>query len=143
MLYDMDVSVFTDKTSVPSGDDLCKVLGDTYPLWQSIRDYLHGKSPALSEEWKHPGEKHGWSFRVRDSKRVIVYLLPREGFFKAAFVFGAKAVEEVMRSNVAESIKKDLAGARAYVEGKGIRIDVRDASVLDDIRTLADIKMAN
>jgi len=138
----MDKSVFTDKRNVPSGEDLREALGDTYPLWQEIRNYLLQKSPALTEEWKHPGEKHGWSFRIKDKKRVIVYLLPREGSFKAAFVFGTKAVEEVMKGKVADSIKNALAGARAYFEGKGIRVEIRDSSVMDDIRTLADIKMA-
>jgi len=134
-------SIFNDKLIVPTDDDLKPALGVTYKLWQQIAAYAHDKCPKANDEWKFPGEKHGWSFRVNDKKRVLVYLLPRDGFFKVAMVFGQKAFEAVMNSAVSEEIKQELAAAKAYAEGRGIRIDVRTDAVIKDIRELIDIKL--
>ncbi len=72
-----------------------------------------------------------------------MYLLPREGYFKVAFVFGQKAFDAIMASDIDSAIKKELADAKVYVEGRGIRIDVKDDVVLKDIKKLIDIKVEN
>jgi len=134
-------SIFTDKLITPTKADLKTALGATFELWELIAAYTHEQCIKATDEWKFPGDKHGWSFRVIDKKRVLVYLLPRDGFFKVAMVFGQKAFEAVMNSAVSEDIKQELAAAKAYAEGRGIRIDAIDEKILNDIRTLIDIKL--
>ena len=136
----MDKSVFTDKNKIPSGDDLRTTLGTTYEAWKRIREFVVSHSPAVTEEWMYPGEKYGWSFRMKDKKRAIVYLLPREGFFKVAMVFGPAATEQVLSGNFAEKLKDDLRSAKPYAEGRGIRIDVTDEKILEEIFGLIRIK---
>jgi len=84
----------------------------------------------------------GWSFRIKDKRRAIVYLLPRDHAFQVAFVFGKKAFDAIMESEVSEQIKSDLEGARVYAEGRGIRIPVPDRSTMEDIFRLIDMKLA-
>jgi hypothetical protein len=139
----MDTSIFKDKKKIPGDAGLAETLGGSRELWRSLRDYVHLKFPAAFDEWNYSSEKNGWSFRIKDKKRAIVYLLPRDGFFKAAFVFGQKATDKIMASPVAAALKTELAAARVYAEGRGIRIDIRAGSVIADIRTLIDIKLAN
>jgi hypothetical protein len=139
----MDSSVFKDKKKVPDDDDLAEALGSSCGLWRSLHDYVHLKNPAAFDEWSYAGEKYGWSFRIKDKKRAFVYLLPRDRYFKAAFVFGQKATDKIMASPVADAIKTELAAARVYGEGRGIRLDVRGGAGLDDIKALIDIKLAN
>lgn len=139
----MDISIFAEKTQKPSDDDLPKVLGETHRLWIILRDYVVNKYPNAVEEWNFPGAKYGWSFRIKDKKRAIIYFLPRAGFFKVAFVYGQKAMNEILTSNISEQIKTDLKNARVYAEGRGIQIEVSDDSVLSDIQKLVDIKLAN
>ncbi|MEZ5198133.1 MAG: DUF3788 domain-containing protein [Bacteroidales bacterium] len=136
-----EISIFTDKSIIPETDALRQAIGPSYEWWKSIRDYVFEKYPAAVEEWNYPGKKYGWSFRIKDKKRAIVYLLPREAFFKAAFVFGRKAYEEIAGSPVSNDIKKNLEEARVYAEGRGIRIAVTNAKVLEDIKRLIDIKL--
>lgn len=139
----METSVFTSKTSLPTVEDLKLALSDKFDLWMNIRDFVFEKYPKALEEWNFPGQKYGWSFRIKDKKRAIVYLLPRDGYFKAALVFGGKACEQVYASNVNEAIKSELAAARQYAEGRGISIVVNFASDLEDIKRLIEIKLAN
>jgi hypothetical protein len=138
-----DKSVFTDKTSEPSERDLLKALGTTAPLWKEIKAYVFSQYPQAVEKWSYPGTKYGWSFRLMDKKRAIVYLLPRDNFFKVAFVFGVKATNTILNSDTSEKIKEELRSAKAYAEGRGIRLDVPNKKVMKDITFLIDIKLNN
>lgn len=139
----MDTSVFSNKEIIPGDQDLVIELKETLHLWNSIRDYVQKMAPDSTEEWKYSGKKFGWSFRINDKKRVIVCLLPREAYFKVAFVFGQKATDAIMDSTIRDSIKKELQSAKVYAEGRGIRIDVRDRDILEDILKMVQIKLAH
>lgn len=136
-----DISIFADKTLLPSEEELAEKLGNTYPLWKHIEEFVLQKYPGGQKEWNFPGRKYGWNFRIKDKKRAIIYLLPRESYFKVAFVFGNKACIAVWESEVSLAIKTDLANAIKYAEGRGIRIDVKDDAVLPDIKQLIEIKL--
>lgn len=138
----MDGSIFMDKTKAPQPDELAAALGDRYHLWQDLCTLACSKYPAALSEWYYPGAKWGWNYRIKDKKRAIVYLLPREHAFLAAFVFGERAYEQIMQSTVAKEIKDDLQAARPYAEGRGIRIEVRDKKTIKDLGQLIDIKLA-
>ena len=136
-------SYFIDKNTIPTSQDLKKALGTTFSIWESMVETARSLYPKAIEEWNFPGEKYGWSFRIKDKKRAIIYLLPQDKFFKVSFVFGQKATDAVLDSTIAEDIRKDLRNARVYAEGRGIRIDVKNKSPLKDIKELIKIKIAN
>jgi hypothetical protein len=132
-----------NKTHLPSDEDLHSALGKSASFWNEIAEFVILKYPKAIKEWGYPGSKYGWSYRIKDKKRVIIYLLPRDGFFKAAFVFGQKAVDVIMTTGISNEIKNELAAARVYAEGRGIRIDVKDSTILTDIKKLVEIKLSN
>lgn len=137
----MDKSIFIDKKTVPNDTDLADSLGELHDLWHSIKEYVHLKYPGAVDEWNYPGEKYGWSFRIKDKKRAIIYLLPREQFFQVAFVFGQKATDTIKTSQISDAIKSELDSARVYAEGRGIRIDIKNTGIMKDIKELIDIKI--
>lgn len=47
-----------------------------------------------------------------------------------------------MEASVNETIKNELKAARKYAEGRGISIDVKNETVIADIKQLIDIKMS-
>lgn len=138
----MDKSIFEDKSAIPTDQDLKNALGGTFPLWNEIRDYVIQKYPGAVEDWNCPGKNYGWSFRIKDKKRAIIYLLPRDGHFKAAFVFGENAAAELLKSDISSKIKKELEAARVYAEGRGIRVEIKDGRIAKDIKKLIDIKLS-
>jgi hypothetical protein len=140
--FEMYISIFTNTAQKPVIADLMQPLAETFPLWMKIREFVLEKYPTGLEEWNFPGAKYGWSFRIKDKKRAIVYFLPRDGFFKIAFVFGTKAMNEILASDISEIIKTDLQNARVYAEGRGIQIEVKDDSTLNDIKKLIEIKLS-
>jgi len=136
-------SIFIDKDLKPTDADLKKALGDTFGTWQQLVAFTKEMYPKAHEEWNFSSAKYGWSFRISDNKRVLLYLLPRDRFFKAAFVFGQKATDVIMQSHVHTDIKAEIQNARVYAEGRGIRIEIRDNFILEDIKKLIAIKVSN
>lgn len=136
----MDKSIFTDGQHIPNKDDLSQALGKTFSAWTEALSYLEYTYPDRTEEWNF-SPKFGWSCRIKDKKRAILYLLPRSKFFKVAFVFGNKAIDLIMKSAVATDIKDELQAAKVYAEGRGIRIDINGNSLPQDIKSLIDIKL--
>ena len=92
-------------------------------------------------DWNYPGKNYGWSYRIKDKKRAIIYLLPRAGYFKATFVFGQEALDCIMLSDISSEIKDELNRAKKYAEGRGIRIDIKNDTNLPDIKKLIEIKL--
>ena len=138
-----EISIFQDKEVMPTEKDLVENLGNTYVLWKQIHDFVMIKYPKGLAEWNYPGKKYGWSFRIKDKKRAIIYFLPRDKFFKVAFVFGQKATDTILSSNISSEIKTELEQAKQYAEGRGIRIDVKNEMILPDIKRLIEIKLDN
>lgn len=136
-------SVFCDKNEAPDDDALRSALGNTFEIWNAIQRKVLERYPKAVSEWHFSGDKYGWSYRISDSRRVLIYLLPRKGFFKTAFVFGQKAFEQILAGDVSDAIKTELSAARKYAEGRGIRIDVTNSEILADIEKLIAIKIAN
>jgi hypothetical protein len=139
----MDTSIFLDKIPIPDASMLTVALGKSFPFWNSLHDIVFQKYPGAIEEWNYTGAKYGWSYRIKDKKRAILYLLPRKDYFKVAFVFGQKATDQILDSNVSDFIKNELKEARVYAEGRGIRIDIKDASMIKDIEFLIEVKLAS
>lgn len=133
-------SIFTNKVETPNEIRLQEALGTTFTYWKTFAEHTQKLYPEATEEWSFTSEKFGWSFRIKDKKRVIIYLLPRDKFFKVAFVFGPKATVVFMESTISESIKSELQAAKVYAEGRGIRIEIKDESWLEDILNLIEIK---
>jgi len=139
----MALSIFEDKTKAPGESELCEALGETYPVWDEIKSFVYNNYPTALEEWKHSGKNYGWGFRLRDKKRVIIYLTPCEGHFKASLVLGSKATTQALSKNISNKIKTIIETAPVYAEGRGFRMDVKNADYLDDIKTLILIKLKN
>jgi hypothetical protein len=139
----METSIFMDLTKTPETVDLEIPLGSTFGIWKEIRDFVFLKYPSAVEEWHISVKKYGWGFRIKDKKRAIIYLSPRMGFFRVAMVFGQKATDQILNSEISADIKDELKNSKVYVEGRVIRIEVRDASNLTDIKKLVEIKIAN
>lgn len=135
-------SIFTQKSEMPTTASLQEALGETYVFWQTFAAYTQKLYPEATEEWTFASEKFGWSFRIKDKKRILIYLLPRDKFFKVAFVFGQKATDAILESDMAEAIKNELQAAKVYAEGRGIRIDIKDGKTTEDILKLIGIKIA-
>jgi len=139
----MSKSIFLEKSIVPGEKDVQKVLNTSITSWNNLRQFMTENYDNVSEEWNFPGKNYGWSMRIKIKKRNIIYMVPHDGYFNVAFVFGPKAYEVILKSDLSEHIKNDLKEARVYMEGRGIRLDIHQGDSLKDIENLIRIKVDN
>ena len=135
----MTLSVFKEK---PAQEDLERCIGPAFSIWEEIRCYVLSKNPDVVEEWHTSGKKYGWTFRIKDRKRAIVYFIPTLNSFKLGFVLGGKATDKALTSTIDSKIKDIIRAAPVYAEGRGFRIDWHDIKNTEDIKVLLQIKMA-
>ena len=135
----MDSSVFPEKAKKPEREDLKKVLGKNFDLWDEIIKLVFNSHKDAFEEWNF--SKLGWSCRIKDKKRAIIYLMPYEKYFMSSFVFGEKAVQDALKSKIADDLKDTIKSAKVYAEGRGFRIVVKNKKTADDMKELVRIKL--
>jgi len=138
----METSIFTNKAETPDIQMLREIIGDLFDIWMEIRSYVFDAYPKAVEEWNFPGQKYGWSFRIKDKKRAIIYLLPGDGFFTVAFKFGKKATDDALKSDISQDIKDIISSATVYAEGRGFIIEVRNKDIVKHIKKLVDSKLS-
>ncbi len=135
-------NAFIGKTTKPTEAEVATALGSTAALWKQLVDWMAEQGVGESE-WNSSGAKYGWSLRLKQKKRNIVYLIPCAGCFRVAFALGDKAVATARGSDLPKSTLKVIDEAPRYAEGTGVRLMVKAAKELAAIKKLALIKMAN
>lgn len=139
----MDIpNAFLGRPSQPTPAEVSAVLGAANELWNQMVDWL-AEQKIDEQEWKTSGRKYGWSLRLKHKKRNILYLGPCEGCFRVAFVLGDRAVAAARQSDLSKGTLKLLDEAPRYPEGTGLRLMVKSAKDLVEIRKLAHIKLSN
>jgi hypothetical protein len=136
-------SAFDDKTSPPTEKALRQVLGRTTPLWSRLQGDLQSAHGPLVEEWNFAGKAYGWSFRLKQKKRALVYMTPCRGYFLASFALGEKACAAAQAADLPAWLLAIVDAAPKYPEGRGVRIPVKRASDVAGVEKVAAIKAAN
>jgi len=139
----MALSAFDDKTRTPRSEELKETLGRSSALWGQLREHLASEYRPLTEKWIFSGAKWGWSLQLKQKKRTILYMTPCKKHFLVGFVLGEKAVKAAHDSDLPDAMLALIDSATRYVEGRGVRIEVRTRKDLESTKKLAAIKMAN
>ena len=139
----MALSAFDDKSKKPGAGNLEKTLGRTSAHWDDLKAHIATEYSPLDETWNFAGEKWGWSLRLRQKKRTVLYMTPCKGHFLAGFALGEKAVKAAHDSRLPDSVLAVIDEAPKYAEGRGVRIEVRNKTDREIVKKLAAIKMAN
>jgi hypothetical protein len=137
----MDIpNAFIGAKAPPSDKQLVKKFGSATGAWKELIDWLKEQGITCTE-WKSSSPKYGWSLPAALKTRRIVYLSPCEGCFRASFVLGDRAVVAASASDLPEAMLKEIAGAKRYAEGTGVRLIVRKPEDLAAVRKLIEIKL--
>jgi hypothetical protein len=134
---------FFDKSKTPADKELAAALGPAIDLWHDLRRLIARQFAPLTEEWVFGGKNYGWSLRLKQNKRAILYMKPLAGYFLASFAFGEKAVRAAHEADLPASLLKIIDDAPKYAEGRAVRVEVKGAKDIRAAVKLAAIKMAN
>ena len=139
----MDHSAFMEKDTRPREADLAEVLGKSRALWDELREMVTADFSPLDEEWVFSGKNYGWSLRLKQKKRAVLYMTPLQKYFRVSLAFGEKAVVAAHESKIPSSLLKLIDEAPKYPEGRALRLEIRKRTDVRSAVTLAGIKMSN
>lgn len=139
----MALSAFDDKSKKPRAVDLKGTLRRTSPHWDNLIAHIASEYPPLDETWNFSGSNWGWSLRLKQKKRTVLYMTPCRGYFCVGFVLGEKAVKAAHGSTLPDSVLAIIDGASKYAEGRAVRIEIRNRKDFENAKKLASVKMAN
>lgn len=139
----MALSAFEDRSSEPQAAHLQTVLGRSGRLWGQLVAHVETEFAPAAASWNYAGAKWGWSLRLKQKKRTVLYMTPCNRHFLVGMVFGEKAVAAARSSLLPGSIMALIDEAPRYAEGRGFRVEVRLKKDLEAVKELAAIKMAN
>ena len=122
---------------------LSGALGQSYKYWEEIKNTLENQYGPLIEEWKYYSATSGWTLKLLLKKRNLFFFAPCEKYFRLAFIFGDKAVSAVEKSDLPVKMVQELKSAKRYIEGRGLRLEVKKKTDIKNIITLVAIKINN
>ena len=137
-------NAFLGRAEQPTEDEVMEALGPAAPLWSEVIQQVTADAGKVTQEWQGIYvNRYGWSLRLRQRGRNIVFMAPCNGCFRVAFTLSDKAVKAAQSARLPKKVADALAEAPHYPEGTGLRLSVRTANDLPAIRKLAQIKVAN
>ena len=134
-------NAFAGKLKPPTAQELVNALGPTKALWESVLTNLAEELQLTHHEWGSSSAKLGWSLRVKEGDRIVVYLAPWRGGFCARFVLGDKAVRSALAGGLPEDIAACIRNGKSYAEGTPVSVDVRAAKDVLVVAKLAAAKL--
>lgn len=139
----MALSAFDDKSKEPGAGELAKVLGRSATHWTRLIDCISSEYSPLTVTWNFAGAKWGWSLRLKQKKRTVLYMTPCAKHFLVGFALGEKAVKAAHENKLPGPVLAVIDEAPRYAEGRGVRIEVRTKKDLENVLKVAAVKMAN
>jgi Protein of unknown function (DUF3788) len=138
----MALSVFDDKSRPPREAELATALKDSFIHWNELKKLIALRFKPLSFEWGFASKTTGWGMRLKNKDRTILYMTPCDGYFLASFALGEKAVKVAHAADLPVPVLKVIDGATKYAEGRGVRLEVKNAMDVRNVEKLAAIKMS-
>ena len=137
-------NAFIGRTIQPSNAEVLEALGSAADVWNEFIGWMAREEHVTEQEWKGIAvQKYGWSLRLKQKKRNIVYLAPGKNCFMVSFVLSDKALTAAKAANLPKAVADALEHAPHYPEGNGLQLRVHRAKEMAAIRKIAAIKIAS
>ena len=137
----MAIGIFDNKEIVPNDEDLENVLKGSLSVYNELISFLENDYGPLTNEWKFYSKEAGWTLKISNKKRNLLFFSPNEDYFLVTVSMGMKVSKIVLDSDISDNTK-DLI-KQATVCGGGNRyilIEIRNEEDLEDIKTIINIR---
>lgn len=117
--------------NTPLFDELCKFIEDTYKVEPSIEHSTCSMQP-------------GWNIKYKKSSKSICTLYPEENYFTCMVTINSRMQDKVeyMLPSCDNHIQEVYQTASPFNGTKWLMIDVKNDTVLKDIKELLELKMS-
>ena len=141
---ELSPNAFVGWKKAPTETEVAAAIGADKTLWDQLIAALNDKEFGVHDmEWNSYSAKAGWSLKLKQGKRTILYLGPLNKSFRVAFVLGKKAVTAAKASDLPAQTKQLIEDSPVYPEGTGVRFEVRSQKDIAIVLKLARFKLEN
>jgi hypothetical protein len=126
----------------PDSAELAERLGPASDLWIQLQEGIRSRCSAVTERWVNGGRKYGWSCRLEQGKKGILYLIPDDGYFRIGIALSDAAREAALAADLPIEIRESLAAATKAMEGWPVRMPIRSAADVATALRLAEFKLS-
>lgn len=128
----------------PTYEEIKKFIGEGAPLWIDLLSYIekaYNAKPKMA--YSKCAAQPGWNVKYQKSGKSLCTLYPIEGYFIALVVVGAKEESEVemMLNTFTPYVQELYRNTKFSCGGHWLMIEVKDNSVLDDIKRLMAVRV--
>ena len=138
----MALSAFVDATGPPTPAELDATLAAAARPWAELVAEVSRHAGDVTATWGFTSAKYGWSMRLVQGRRTLVYLTPQAGRMLVGVVLGEKAIAVAEAAGIMSGRTLEVvAAAPRYAEGRGVRFTVESDVDLEVALELARIKL--
>lgn len=137
----MAASIFDLPNLEPNEVMTSGVLGESTPLLKEICNFIEREFDQFSKQWRYYGKQSGWVLKLFHKKRNLLFVIPRDGYFRVSFTFSEAAVMEVLQHELPGFNKQELLDAKKYAEGRTIQYEIKTREDCENVLILIRIKM--
>jgi len=119
------------------------------PLWRELNSYLR-QAYKIEPKTEHSGcsmdkgEWKGWNVKYKKSGKSLCALYPKQGYFVALVVVGAKesAEAELLIPLCDEYTQALYSQTKVHMGGRWLAFEVTNNSILRDVKNLIALQIA-
>lgn len=137
----MLANAFIGSKHPPNDEQLAMALGPAKKAWDQVIAEVGSGYGVSAHEWNSYSRKAGWSLRLKQGDRIIVYLSPSKSAFTASFALGEKALAAAYASKLPAGVLKVIREAKKYAEGTAVRLEIHRVSEVAAVCKLAAAKI--
>lgn len=130
----------------PSSEDMKDFIGAAEENWNDLTQYIENTYEAKPKtEYSRCSMQPGWNVKYKKSGKSLCTLYPMQDYFIALVVIGPKEQDEAeaaMEAGVFSTYVKELyKKTNGSAIGRWLMIEVKDKSILNDIKILMDMRV--
>jgi hypothetical protein len=136
----MSIGIFTEKKHHPSPEEITTALGESQAAWDELGNFLR-TNYAVQETWKFMyGKKYGWALHFERDRKMLANFYPTQGAFTVQINLPESAVQELLTLDLPAHIRKPVADAFPFPEGRWIFIPYRIESDIAEFQRLIRLR---
>ena len=121
----------------PSAREVATLLGRSHAAFVALTQLWSG----VTCEWKRYTKNSPWVLKVSQGERTLLYATPRADAFEATVVLGERAAQAALGGRVSKKLHASIRTAKPYVEGRPVRVMIRDRADLAGVEELVAVKL--
>lgn len=130
----------------PSSKDIKDFIGSAEANWNDLTEYIENTYQAKPKtEYSRCSLQPGWNVKYKKSGKSLCTLYPMQDYFISLVVIGPKEQDEAeaaMEAGVFSPYVVELYGKTSgSAMGSWLMIEVRERSILNDIKILMDMRV--